>query len=113
MVLKHQIGKLDRYVEIVEFTETTNALNATTRVQNSIKNVWAQLKFRNSTEDFDDKVYSINQRDYIIHFDAAIATKLMQNLAVIDGGKTYYVTGVNPDIGGRNMYILLNCEYKG
>lgn len=113
MGLKEQIGKLDRCVEIVEFTAVKDAFNSKTRTQTPIKKVWAQVVFKSSTEDFEEKVYSINKRDYVIHFDPDIAVKFLQDLAVIDDGVTYYVTGVNPDVAGRKMYMLLNCKYDG
>jgi len=110
MVNKRYIGKLDRYVEIVEYSTVKDAYNSNQRTEASIKNVWANVQFKSSTEDFDEKVYSINKPDYIIHFDSGIAAKNLQDLAVKDDGVTYYVTGATLDFGGRNRFILLNCK---
>ena len=113
MALTSQIGLMDHYVEVVKFTTTKGALNENSRTQTSIKNVWAAVNFKSSGEDVEEKVYNINRRDYVIHFDADIASEVIQDLAIIDDGFTYYVTGFNSEIKGRKMFILLNCEYRG
>ena len=113
MVKGTKIGLMDRRVTIVEFTTVKGTINENTRTQQTVKDVWAQLKFKASNEAIDEKVYSINERDYIVHYDPVITAKLMQDLAVMDDGKLYYVTGANPDYGGRQKYILFNCLYRG
>jgi hypothetical protein len=113
MAVNETLGKLDRYVEIVKFTVVKGEYNAPERTQVSVKNVWAKLNFKASTEDFEEKVFDVNKRDYVIHWDSDITTLNLQDLAVIEEGKTYYVTGANPDFGGRKMFVLLNCEYRG
>lgn len=113
MAVNETIGKLDRYVEIVKFTVEEDEYNAGERTQVSVKNVWAKLSFKSSSEDFEEKVFDINKRDYIIFWDPAIVALNLQDLAVIEDDKTYYVTGANPDFGGRKMFVLLNCEYRG
>lgn len=113
MAIKETVGKLDRYVQVVEFVSTKDDYNATSREQTDVKNVWAQLKFKSSGEDWEEKVFSLNNRDYIIHYDEDITSKNLQELAIIDEGVTYYVTGANKDFGGRKMYVLLNCEARG
>lgn len=107
------LGKMDRKVEIVEFVSTKNNIGATSRTQQTVKTVWAQLIFKTSGEEFDQKIFSINKRDYVIHYDPDIAAKLLQSLAVVDDGITYYVTGANPDYEGRKKAILLNCKQDG
>lgn len=113
MAIKETIGKLDRSVEIVKFTVTQDEYNASSRTQELVKRVWAKLNFKSSTEDFEEKVFSITNRDYLIHWDNDITDLNLQDLAVVEDGKTYYVTGANPDVGGRKMFVLLNCEYRG
>lgn len=111
--MKQQIGKLDRFVDIVEFTTAKSAIGSKERTQQAVKSVWAQVDFKSSSEDFEEKVYSINRRNYIIHFDRTISAKLVQDLAVIDESKTYYVIGYDSNYGGREMYMMLSCEYRG
>lgn len=106
-----QISKMDRRIEVVEFTEVIGTLNEKSRSQVSIKEVWAELMFKSSSEDNQEKVYEINKRDYIIHYDPDIAAKDIQDLAVVDDGKVYYVIGYSE--WGRQMFIQLNCEYRG
>lgn len=113
MAVKEQIGKLDRYVEIVNFTTIKSDINTKERTPVSVKNVWAQLLPKASSEDFNEKVFNVNKRDYVIHFDEDIIALNVQQLAVIEDNKTYYITGVDTDFGGRKMYVLLNCEYRG
>lgn len=110
MVKGTKIGQLDRYVAIVEFTKGKDAFNANTRAETPLKEVWAKLMFKGSSEDIEEKVYSINKRDYVIYYDPDIVVKQIQDLAVIDGDIKYYVKGVNLDYGGRQKYVLLNCE---
>ena len=113
MAVGEILGKLDRYVQIVKFVTEQDEYNATSRVQTAVKNVWAKLNFKGSTEDFEEKVFDINKRDYIIHWDSDITSLNLQDLAVVEDDKIYYVTGANPDFGGRKMFVLLNCEYRG
>jgi hypothetical protein len=104
---------MDRRVMLVEFVKTKSAINAVERAEQDVKEVWASVKFKSSSEDFEEKVYSINKRAYIIHYDPTITAKLVQDLAVKDEYKTYYVTGVDAEYGGRKKYIYLECEYRG
>lgn len=113
MAVTETIGKLDRYVEIVNFTTVKSDINTQERTQVSVKKVWAQLMVKSSSEDFEQKVFDINKRDYVIHYDQDIAALNLQQLAVVEDSKIYYVTGANADYGGRKMYMLLNCEYRG
>lgn len=113
MAVKEVIGKLDRFVEIVNFTTVKSVINSNERTQVSVKNVWAQLLVKASSEDVDNKVFDINKRDYVLHYDEDITSLNVQQLAVVEDGKTYYVTGANTDYLGRKMYMLLNCEYRG
>jgi hypothetical protein len=113
MAVNETIGKLDRYVQIVNFTTAKSSINSNTRTKVIVKNVWAKLSFKSSGEQVDQKVFDINKRDYVIHYDTDISSLNLQQLAVEDDGKTYFVTGANPDYGGRQMYILLNTEYRG
>lgn len=113
MAVNNQIGQMDHYVQLVEYVETKSAINALVRTANPIKNVWAALQFVNSTENREDKVYDVNKRNYIIHYDADVVAKNIKNLAVVESNKTYYVTGYDLNYGTRNQYILLNCRYDG
>ena len=114
MAVNETIGKLDRFVTVVQFTVAADEYNSgTKRTPSPIKNVWAKLVFKSSSESVDEKVFDINKRDYVIHFDTDITDLDLQNLAIIEDEKTYYVTGANPDYGGRKMYVLLNTEYRG
>lgn len=113
MAVLNQIGQMDHYVQVVEYVETKSALNALVRTPTPIKNIWAALQFVSSTENREDKVYDVNKRNYIIHYDADIIVKDIKNLAIVENGKTYYVTGYDANYGSRNQYILLNCKYDG
>jgi hypothetical protein len=113
MAVNETLGKLDRFVSIVKFAVVSDEYNSDERTALEVKKVWAMLSFKSSTEDVQEKVFDINKRDYLIHFDTDITTLNLQDLAVVEDGKTYYVTGANPDYGGRKMYVLLNCEYRG
>lgn len=113
MAVNEQIGKLDRFITIKQFTETVDEYNSPVRTEATVKNVWAQVRFKSSTEDFAQKVFDIDKRDYVIHYDVDVTSLNLKNLAVLDGTQLYYVTGVNVDFGGRNKYVLLNCEYRG
>lgn len=112
MAVTEQIGKLDRYVEVVNFTAVKSVINSKERTQTSVKFVWAQLIVKSSTEEMDHKVTDINKRNYVLHYDEDIASLNLQQLAIVDDSKTYYVTGANPDFGGRKMYMQLNCESR-
>lgn len=113
MAVNETIGKLDRFVQIIKFVVTQDEYNASSRTQEAVKNVWAKLMFKSSSEDFEENVFDINKRDYLIHWDSDITDLNLQDLAVIEDDKMYYVTGANPDVGGRKMFVLLNCEYRG
>ena len=113
MGVNNQIGKMDHYVNVVKFTTVKGALNENKRTQESIKHVWAELQFTGSSEDVVEKVYSINKRNYVIHFDDDIVSEVIQDLAIIEDEKIYYVTGFNSEYKGRQMFIILNCEYRG
>lgn len=113
MAVNETIGKLDRYVEVVNFTTVKSDINTNERTQVSVKFVWAQLSFKASSEDFEEKVFDINKRDYVVHFDEDITNLNIQQLAIIEDNKIYYVTGADVDYGGRKMYMKLNCEYRG
>lgn len=114
MSVKEIIGKLDRFVSIVKFVVEADEFNSSTkRVPVTIKNVWAKRVFKSSSEDFEERVFDINKRDYVIHYDEDIVNLNMQDLAIVDEDKMYYITGFDKDYRGRRMFVLLNCEYRG
>ena len=113
MAIISEISKMDHYVQIVKFTNVKGALNENSRTQTSVKSVWASLRVKSITEDVEEKVFSVDRRDYVIHYDDDVVAETIQDLAIIDGGKTYYVNGYNDEFAGRKMFILLNCEYRG
>lgn len=111
MGLKQQIvGTFNTLVTVVEFTAAATAIGSKERTQQTVKQVWAAVHFKNSAEDHNGKIFNINQRSYIMHYDAVIAAKNLQDLAVVDNGLTYYVTGADPKYLG--LYILLNTEAR-
>ena len=113
MAIVSEISKMDHYVEVVKFTTVKGALNENSRTQTSVKNVWAAVRLKSSGEDIQEKIYSVDKRDYVIHYDDDIVAETIQDLAIIDGGLVYYVEGFNSEFAGRKMFILLNCEYRG
>lgn len=114
MAVKEIIGKLDRFVDVVKFEVEADELNSSTkRVPVIFKKVWAKRIFKSSSEDFEERVFDINKRDYVIHYDEDIVNLNMQDLAIVDDGEMYYITGFDKDYKGRRMFVLLNCEYRG
>ena len=110
MAVTNQIGQMSHYVQVVKFTSVKSDIGSNERTQVAVKSVWAALQIVSSTENVEDKVYSVNKRNYIIHYDEDITALLLQDLAVIENSEIYYVTGYNAEYGERNQYILLNCK---
>lgn len=113
MGVNNQISNMQHYVSIVQFTNVKSAIGSKERTQVFVKDVWAALDFKGSSEDAEGKIFNINNRNYIIHQDPDITALNLQDLAVIENGSVYYVTGANTNYLGRNKYIMLNCEYRG
>jgi len=113
MAIVSEISKMDHYVQVVKFTTVKGVLNENSRTQTAVKSVWAALRLKSSGEDIAEKIYSIDKRDYVIHYDDDIVAEVIQDLAIIDDGLIYYVTGFNSEFAGRKMFILLNTEYRG
>lgn len=104
------IGKMDRFISIYEVTESKGIVGSTRDAEVKIKDVWAKRVESNSTENFEEKVYTLDNRQYHIHYDPDIAVLFQEKLLVIDEGRKYFVYSSEEIV--RGQYVLLKTEFR-
>lgn len=106
---KFRIGHMDRHIQILIAQEGKGALSEAAIVEVPLKSVWATVDYGSGGEDFDEKVYTLENRMYTIHYDPVIVDELMQKLIIEDEGDRWYVYAT--DLLGR-QYIVLKAERR-
>ena len=89
--------------------EAKGQLSETAIVETLLKEVWAYVDYGAGSEDFEEKVYTLENRMYVIHLDPAINIELQQKLVIEDDGERWYV--YSKDKLGR-QYIKLKADRR-
>ena len=108
--MKHTIGQLDIRITLVKFTDQKSAIATAERTSQDLLSTWAKRVNLSASEDTEDKIFTINQRAYIIRYRENLNQEELEELAVRDGNRLYYVTGARPI--GRKQFWELRCEYN-
>lgn len=108
---KYSIGKMDRPVAIHHVTEIKGDAGQSKDVEVLVKNIWAQRIEGNGSEDFEEKVYTLDNRQYMIHYDPEIAGLFQEKLIVVEEGRKYFVFSSEELVRGK--YVLLKTEFRG
>lgn len=106
---KFKIGNMDRKVRLLSVQEGKGALSESEVVETLLKDVFAYVDYGTGSEDFDEKVFTLENRTYTIHADPDITKTLMQKLVVLDDGDRWYV--YSTDKLGR-QFIVLKAERR-
>ena len=77
---------LDRPIMILQVQNTKNKGVSEGSLIN-VKSVWAERKEGSGGEQFDEKIFTEDTREYIIRFDPDIASLLQETLVVQEEGK--------------------------
>ena len=107
---RHHIGQMDRRITIYNNVESKSALNTPVNTDVLIREVWARRVERSGGEDFDEKIYTEESIDYVVHYDPAIDDVLTEKLVVVDGTERLYVYAYEQP--ARGMYLVLKTERR-
>lgn len=110
MAKQHNIGEMDRFIAIYQVTEGKGAIGSAKDATSKVKDVWAKRITGNGGEQFEEKVFTLDNRQYLIHYDPAIASLFQEKLIVVDEGRKYFVFASEEVERGR--YVILKTEYR-
>lgn len=106
----NNIGEMDRPITIYQVTEGKGAMGSATDVEQVVKDVWAKRITGNGSEQFEEKVFTLDNRQYLIHYDPEIAQLFQEKLIVVDEGRKYFVFASEEIVRGR--FVVLKTEYR-
>ena len=107
---KFNPGTLDRWVGIYQVTTQKGDVGQASEVVTHLKDVWAKRIEPGGSEDFDDKVVTLDNRQYVIHYDPSIADLFLETLFVQEGNRKYYVFATEEL--GRGRYLKLKASFR-
>lgn len=84
--------KLDRKINLLTSTSTTNDVGESVQTWATSMSVWAQVKYRSGSEDFTDNIEVKSQGvSFIIRYQSAINTKYRVSF----NGDTYEIDAIS------------------
>lgn len=97
--------KLDRKIDLLTSTSTTNDLGENVQTWSTSMSVWAQVKYRSGSEDFTDNIEVKSQGvSFIIRYQSAVTTKYRVSF----NGETYEIDAISEP--KRKELLELQCR---